>query len=129
MDRISDFCTRIRNATMARHSKVDIPHSRMQQGIAEQLKTYGYIRGYKVAKAGAQGLIRIYLKYKQKEEPAITRIERVSKPSRRIYVKAKKIPDVCSGYGLLILSTNKGIVGGKNAKDLNVGGEVLCKIW
>ena len=129
MDRIGDFCTRIRNATMARHLKVDIPHSKIQQGIAEQLKNYGYIRGYRVAKTGAQGLIRIYLKYKKHGEPTITRIERLSKLSCRSYVKVDSIPDVCSGYGLVILSTNKGILAGKQAKDLNVGGEVLCQIW
>ena len=129
MDQIGDFCTRIRNAQSARHLKVDIPHSKIQAGIAEQLKNYGYIRGYRVARLGAQGLIRIYLKYKKHGEPAMTRIERFSKPSRRSYVKVSAIPDVCSGYGLVILSTNKGILAGREAKDLNVGGEVLCHIW
>ncbi len=129
MDRISDFCTRLRNAMTARHVKVDIPHSKLKVGIAEQLKNYGYIRDYRVAHLGAQGMIRIYLKYKQEGNPAITCIERLSKPSRRSYVKAQTIPSVCSGYGLVILSTSKGIVGGKEAKDLNVGGEMLCQIW
>ena len=129
MDRISDFCTRVRNAISARHVKVDIPHSKLQVGIAEQLKNYGYIQGYRVAQMGAQGMIRIYLKYKNEGAPAITRIERLSKPSRRSYVKARSVPSVCSGYGLVILSTSKGIVGGKEAKDLNVGGEILCQIW
>ena len=129
MDKISDFCTRIRNAGMARHPKVDIPHSKIQAGIAEQLKNYGYIRGYRVAQIGTRGLIRIYLKYRKQGQPAITRIERLSKPSRRSYVKVDSIPDVCSGYGLVILSTNKGIMGGKEARDLNVGGEILCQIW
>ena len=129
MDRVSDFCTRIRNAVMARHAKVDIPHSKVQQGIAEQLKNYGYIRGYREARQGAKGLIRVYLKYKKEGKSAITKIERLSRPSRRSYVKADSIPDVCSGYGLVILSTNKGIVGGREAKKLNVGGEVLCQVW
>lgn len=129
MDRIGDFCTRIRNAGMARHVKVDIPHSKMQEGIAEQLKNYGYIRGYRVARMETQGLIRIYLKYKKQGQPAITHIERLSKPSCKSYVKVSSIPDVCSGYGLVILSTNKGILAGKEARDLNVGGEVLCQVW
>ena len=129
MDRISDFCTRLRNAIAARHSKVDIPHSKLQVGIAEQLKNYGYIRGYRVAHMGAQGMIRVYLKYKQEGDSAIRHIERLSKPSRRSYVKVQSIPSVCSGYGLVILSTNKGIVGGKEARNLNVGGEVLCQVW
>ena len=128
MDKIADFCTRIRNAHMAKHAKVDIPHSKLRCGLAEQLKNHGYIRGYRVAQVGKQGLIRIYLKYKKKEQPAITRIERISKPSRRIYVDVGNIPEVCSGYGLVILSTNKGIVDGKEARDLNVGGEVLCQV-
>ena len=129
MDRISDFCTRIRNAITARHSKVDIPHSKLQAGIAEQLKNYGYIRGYRVAHLGAQSMIRVYLKYKKEGNPAITHIERLSKPSCRSYVKAQSIPSICSGYGIVILSTNKGIFGGKEAKNLNVGGEMLCQIW
>ena len=129
MDRISDFCTRIRNGVHASHTKVDIPHSKLQEGIAEQLKKYGYIRGYRVAKEGTQGLMRVYLKYKGKGEPAIQRIERISKPSKRSYVKVSHIPSVCSGYGLVILSTSKGVLGGKEAKDLNVGGEMLCQIW
>ena len=129
MDRISDFCTRIRNGLMADHSKVDVPLSKIRVGIAEQMKNYGYIRGYRVAQSGAQGLIRVYLKYKKQGEPAIRRIERISKPSCRKYVKVSDIPDVCSGYGLVVLSTSKGILGGKEAKDLNVGGEMLCQIW
>lgn len=129
MDRISDFCTRIRNGLMADHSKVDVPLSKIRVGIAEQMKNYGYIRGYRVAQSGAQGLIRVYLKYKKQGEPAIRHIERISKPSCRKYVKVSDIPSVCSGYGLVVLSTSKGILGGKEAKDLNVGGEMLCQIW
>ena len=129
MDRIADFCTLIRNAHMAKHKKVDIPHSKLRRGLAEQLKSHGYIRGYRVAQAGKRGLIRVYLKYKNKEQPAITRIERMSKPSRRIYVNVDNIPEICSGYGIVILSTNKGIIDGRQARDLKVGGEVLCQVW
>ena len=106
MDRISDFCTRIRNAVMVRKNQVDIPHSKLKEGIAKQLKKYGYIRDYKTASSSSGSLMRLYLKYNVKGA-AITRIERLSKPSRRSYVKAANIPSVCSGYGLVVLSTKK----------------------
>ncbi len=129
MDTIAEFCTRIRNAVMARHTKVDIPASKMREGIAEQLKKAGYIKDYAVVEDGRQGIMRLYLKYNQKGQPALTHIERVSKPSCRRYVKAEKIPPVLSRYGLLVLSTNKGILSGKEAKKQNVGGEQLCRVW
>ena len=129
MDTISQFCTRIRNAVMARHLKVDIPSSHLQEGIAEQLKKNGYIKNYAVVDDGKQGIMRIYLKYDEKGQPAITRIERVSKPSCRQYVKAGRVPPVLSNYGLLVLSTNKGIMSGHEAKRKNVGGEMLCRVW
>lgn len=114
---------------MAGHLKVDIPSSKVQEGIATQLKAYGYIKNYTVVDDGKQGIMRIYLKYNEKGQSAITRIERVSKPSCRQYVKASQIPPVLSHYGLLVLSTNKGILSGKGAKKQNVGGEMLCRIW
>ena len=129
MDTISQFCTRIRNAIMANHQKVDIPSSKMQEGIAQQLKDYGYIKNYTVVDDGRQGIMRIYLKYNTKGQSAITRIERVSKPSCKQYVKAGEIPPVLSYYGLLVLSTNQGILSGRLAKKKNVGGEVLCRVW
>ena len=129
MDTIAEFCTRIRNAVMARHSKVDVPASKMREGIAKQLKLAGYIKNYVIVEDGRQGIMRLYLKYNQKGQPALTHIERVSKPSCRCYVKAEKIQPVLSRYGLLILSTNKGILSGREAKKQNVGGEQLCRIW
>ena len=129
MDTISQFCTRVRNAVMAQHNKVDIPSSKIQEGIAEQLKVYGYIKNYTVVDDGKQGIMRLYLKYNKKGKSAITRIERLSKPSCRQYVKAGRIPDVLSGYGLVVLSTNEGILSGREAKKKNVGGELLCRIW
>ena len=129
MDTISQFCTRIRNAIMAKHLKVDIPSSKMQEGIAQQLKDYGYIKNYTVVDDGRQGIMRIYLKYNTKGQSAITCIERVSKPSCKQYVKAGEIPPVLSYYGLLVLSTNQGILSGRLAKKKNVGGEVLCRVW
>ncbi len=129
MDTISQFCTRVRNAVMAGHLKVDIPSSKVQEGIADQLKESGYIKNYTVVDDGKQGIMRLYLKYNEKGQSAITRIERVSKPSCRQYVKAGRIPPVLSHYGLLVLSTNKGILSGAEAKKQNVGGEMLCRIW
>ena len=114
---------------MAQHLKVDIPGSKIQEGIAEQLKAYGYIKNYTVVDDGKQGIMRLYLKYNEKGQSAITHIERVSKPSCRRYVKAGRITPVLSHYGLLVLSTNEGILSGQAAKKKNVGGEVLCRIW
>jgi len=129
MDTISQFCTRIRNAVYAKHLKIDVPSSKIKEGIAHQLKNYGYIKNYVVVEDDKQGIMRIYLKYNKKGQAAITSIKRLSKPSCRQYVKADNIPKVLSGYGLLILSTNKGILSGKEAKEQKVGGELLCSIW
>lgn len=114
---------------MAQHRKVDVPSSKLQEGIAEQLKVYGYIKNYTVVDDGKQGIMRLYLKYDEKGQSAITRIERLSKPSCRQYVKASQVPPVLSGYGLMVLSTNQGILSGEQAKEKNVGGELLCCIW
>ena len=129
MDSVSDFCTCIRNAVLAGHDKVDIPHSNLRRGIAEQFKKYGYIRGYNVVEDNRQGMMRIYLKYDAKQVPAISIIKRISKPSCRRYSKVDDIPEVRSGYGLTILSTSHGVLSDKEARKSNVGGEVLCQIW
>ena len=129
MDTISQFCTRIRNAVLAQHAKVDVPNSKIREGIAHQLKSYGYIKDYKVVDDGKQGIMRIYLKYDKSRQSPITHIERLSKPSCRQYIGVDKIPTVLSGYGLLVLSTNEGILSGEQAKEQNVGGELLCRIW
>ena len=129
MDTISEFLTRIRNAGMAHHEKIDVPSSNMRAGIAKILQDHGYIRSYKVARDGRQGIMRVYLKYTEKGGHAITSIERMSRPGRRNYVRSKEIPEVRSGYGLTILSTNKGIMSGDQAKKENLGGELLCQLW
>lgn len=129
MDTIGDFCTCLRNAVRAGKDKVDVPNSKMRKGIAEKLKQYGYIRGYRTAEDGRQGLMRLYLKYDQKFCPKIQDIQRVSKPSRRFYAKADGVPEIRSGYGLTILSTNQGILSHTEARKKNVGGEVLCQVW
>lgn len=129
MDTIGDFLTRVRNAGLAKHEKVDVPNSNVREGIAKILQEYGYIRSYKVARDGKQGVMRVYLRYTAEGSPVIGTIERVSKPSRRFYVKADEVPEVRSGFGLAILSTNKGIMSGEQAKKEKVGGEFLCKLW
>ena len=129
MDTIGDFCTCIRNAVQAGKDKVDIPNSKMRESIAGKLKQYGYIRGYRTADDGRQGLMRIYLKYDQRQVAKIQDIQRVSKPSRRFYSKVSRIPEIRSGYGLTLLSTNRGVLSSMEAKTKNVGGEVLCQVW
>lgn len=129
MDSVADFITRIRNASDAKHTKVDIPASNERKGIADLLKKEGFIRNFKVVADGKQGIMRVYLKYNEKGEPAINTIKRMSRPGRRYYIGCDKIEKVRSGYGVAVLSTNKGIVSGTDAEKLKVGGEYLLKIW
>jgi small subunit ribosomal protein S8 len=129
MDTIGEFLTRIRNAGMARHEKLDVPASNLRVGIAKILLETGYIRSFKVAKDGKQGIMRVYLKYNDKGKPLISAVDRVSRPGRRVYVKASDIPSVRNGFGISILSTNRGIVNGDTAKQDNLGGELLCTLW
>ena len=129
MDSIGDFCTRIRNAIMAGKDKVDMPASKMRQSLAQKLKQYGYIRDFRYVDDGLEGLMRIYLKYGPNRKPAIQSIQRLSRPSRRRYIKAPAIQDTRSGYGLTILSSNKGILSGREARKQNTGGELLFEVW
>lgn len=129
MDTIGEFITRVRNAGAAKHEKVDIPSSNVRVGIAKILLEEGYIRSFKVVRDGKQGVMRVYLKYNEKGQPVITAIDRVSRPGRRVYVKSTDIPRVRDGFGISILSTNRGVVSGDTAKTDNLGGEVLCNVW
>ena len=129
MDKVGQFLTQIRNASMARHEKVDIPASRIRTGIAQILQDIGFIRSFKVAKDSKQGIMRVYLKYNESGRPAITALNSVSTPGRRVYVHADKVPSVRSGTGMTILSTSQGIMSGADAKTKNVGGEILCEVW
>ena len=129
MDTIGDFCSCIRNAISAGKEKVDCPSSNMRKNIAGKLEQYGYIRGFRVVEDGRQGMMRIYLKYDESQNSAIQRIQRVSRPSYRRYVKADEIRNVRSGYGLTIISTNQGVLSGREARKQRAGGEVLCEIW
>ncbi len=129
MDTVGDFLTRIRNAGMARHEKVDVPSSNLKKGIAAILKEYGYIKNFREAKDNKQGIMRVYLNYDAKGRAAIDTISRVSTPGKRVYVKATEIPEIRSGFGISVVSTSKGILSGKQAVQQNLGGEYLLKVW
>lgn len=128
-DPLADMLTRIRNAGKAKFSSVDIPGSKLKIELAKVLKNEGYIRNYKFVKDGKQGILRVYLKYGPGQSNTILSLQRVSKPSRRVYVKGKDIKPYFNGMGIAILSTSRGIMTDKQARNENVGGEVLCKIW
>jgi len=128
-DPIADLLTRIRNAGKAKFNSVAIPGSNIKIELARVLKDEGFIRNYKFIKDKKQGILRIYLKYDERDTHAIFGLSRVSKPSRRSYAKSKDIKPVLNGTGVAILSTSKGIMTDKKARALNVGGEILCNIW
>lgn len=129
MDTIADFITQLRNAGTARHEKVDIPSSKVRIGIAQILQEEGLIRSFKVAKDSKQGIMRLYLKYEDAGQHVISNISRASRPGRRNYINSKSIPSVRSGLGMSIISTSRGIMSGKKAAQLGIGGELLCTIW
>ena len=129
-DPIADLLTRIRNANKARFEAVDIPYSRLKTGVVNLLKREGYVSDFKVLSAeNNKKTVRVFLRYDKQKEPIITGLKRISKPSLRVYARKDKLPSVRSGLGLAILSTSKGIVTDREARDLNVGGEVLCYVW
>jgi small subunit ribosomal protein S8 len=128
-DPIADMLTRVRNAIRARHQKVDVPASKLKLELARILKEEGYILNFKMADDGAQKAIRLYLKYTPSNQPAISRIERVSRPGCRVYVGSKEIPRVLGGLGINILTTPRGLMTGRDARKENVGGELLCQVW
>ena len=121
--------TRIRNAAMIRHEKVDVPASRLKLEIAKILKEEGFIRAYKILKDKKQGVLRITLKYTVDNAPIISGIKRISKPGRRVYAGKDEIPSVMGGVGVSILSTSRGIFVDKTCKREKVGGEILCYVW
>ena len=128
-DPIADLLTRIRNAGMAQHAKLDIPSSNVKVAIAEVLKDLGYIKNYKVISDDLQGILRVYLKYDGNNNAVIHEITRVSKPGRRVYVGNSEIPRVKNGLGAAILSTSKGVMDDVAAREAAVGGEVICTVW
>ncbi len=129
MDTIGEFLTRVRNAGASKHEKLDMPSSNVRVGIAKILLDNGYIRSFKVVRDNKQGVMRVYLKYNDKGKPIITAINRVSRPGRRVYVKSDDIPSIRDGFGIAILSTNRGVVDGETAKKDKLGGEHLCSVW
>ncbi len=128
-DPISDMLTRIRNDSMIRAEKVDVPASKLKLEIIKIFKEKGFIKGYKILKDKKQGILRISLKYAPDGERAISGIKRVSKPGRKVYVDKKKIPTVMGGFGTAIISTSKGVVADATCNREKIGGEVLCYIW
>ena len=127
-DPIADMLTRVRNANAVMHEKVDVPHSKMKERIAEILKEQGYISNFKIVTEGNNKNIRIYLKYAGKER-VIKGIKRISKPGRRVYSSVEDMPRVLSGLGIAIVSTSKGVITDKVARAEKVGGEVLAFVW
>jgi len=129
-DTISDMLTRIRNANMVKHQIVQIPMTKMSKAIAEILKEEGFIENFEVYQENTFSSLLISLKYKGKlREPVIEHIERVSKPGLRVYASSQKLPKVLNNLGIAIMSTSKGVMTNLKAKELGVGGEVLCYIW
>jgi len=128
-DPIADMLTRIRNANSAKHEIVDIPASNMKKAIAQILLDEGYIASYKVIEDDKQGVIRVTLKYGENKAQVITGLRRVSKPGLRIYSNVEDMPKVMKGLGIAIVSTSKGIMTDREARKLNVGGEVLAFVW
>ncbi len=128
-DPIADMLTRIRNANMAKQQKVDIPSSNLKVSIASVLRSEGFIKNYKVIADEKQGTLRVYLKYIDEKESIFNEMKRISKPGGRVYVKSDDIPKVKNGLGIAILSTSKGILTDKAAREAGVGGELICTVW
>ncbi|OGJ37281.1 MAG: 30S ribosomal protein S8 [Candidatus Pacebacteria bacterium RIFOXYB1_FULL_39_46] len=127
-DPIADMLARIKNALLARHKEVVIPHSKIKQAIAQILQNNDYIESFEIVKQKPQSALSIKLGYKNKW-PKITGANRISKPGRRLYASVDRIPVTLNGYGITIISTSKGLLTDKEAKKQNVGGELLCQIW
>lgn len=128
-DPIADMLTRIRNANMVRHEKVEFPASKIKKEMAEILKREGFIRDVEYIEDNKQGIVRVFLKYGSNNERVITGLKRISKPGLRVYVKADEVPRVLNGLGIAILSTSKGLMSDKEARQSQTGGEVLAYIW
>lgn len=131
MDPIADMLTRMRNAISARHTKVDVPASRLKIEVARILKEEGYITNYSIKTTEGSNMrtLRIFLRYGPKGESVISQLMRVSRPSRRVYVASGEIPKVLGGLGINILSTSQGVMTGRQARKTNVGGELLCSVY
>lgn len=128
-DPIADMLTRIRNANMVRHEKLELPASKIKTDVAEILKREGFIRDVELIEDNKQGIIRIFLKYGSNNERVITGLKRISKPGLRVYAKTGEVPRVLNGLGIAIVSTSQGVVTDKEARAKKIGGEVLAYVW
>lgn len=128
-DPVADMLTKVRNAAMARHEKVDIPASKLKLEIVKILKTEGYIKNFKKVSQDGSNSIRVFLKYDEANSSVIHGLEKVSTPGRRVYAGYKDLPRVYNGYGTLIVSTSLGVTTGKKASEKQVGGELICTVW
>ena len=126
---VADMLTKIRNAVMARHEKVDIPASKLKLEIVKILKTEGYIKNFKKVQEDGKNILRIFLKYDDENNPVIHGVKKISTPGRRVYSGYKELPRVYNGYGTIIVSTSSGVTTGKKASEKMVGGELVCTIW
>ncbi|WP_432362144.1 30S ribosomal protein S8 [Sporosarcina sp. UB5] len=128
-DPIADMLTRIRNANMVRHEKLEVPASNLKREIAEILKREGFVRDVEYVEDSKQGIIRIFLKYGQNNERVITGLKRISKPGLRVYAKTNEVPKVLNGLGIALVSTSNGLLTDKEARAKQVGGEVVAYVW
>ena len=128
-DPVADMLTKVRNAAVARHEKVDIPASKLKLEIVKILKTEGYIKNFKKVQEEGHSIIRIILKYDDSNNPVIHGVKKISTPGRRVYSGYKELPRVFNGYGTIIVSTSSGVTTGKKASEKMVGGELICSIW
>ncbi len=128
-DPIADMLTRIRNANMVRHEKLEVPASNLKKEIAEILKREGFIRDVEYVEDNKQGIIRIFLKYGKDNERVITGLKRISKPGLRVYAKTNEVPKVLNGLGIALVSTSQGLLTDKEARAKKVGGEILAYVW
>ncbi len=128
-DPVADMLTKVRNAAVARHEKVDIPASKLKLEIVKIMKTEGYIKNFKKVQEDGKSIIRIILKYDDSNNPVIHGVKKISTPGRRVYSGYKDLPRVFNGYGTIIVSTSSGVTTGKKASEKMVGGELICSIW
>ncbi|HTD22696.1 MAG TPA: 30S ribosomal protein S8 [Terriglobales bacterium] len=128
-DPVADFLARVRNAIHARHPKLDVPASKLKLELARILKEEGYIASFKAVEEDGHKILRVYLKYGNNNESAITNLNRISRPGCRVYVGRNEIPRVLGGLGINILTTPKGVMTGRQARKQGVGGELLCEVW
>ncbi len=129
LDPVSDLLTRIRNAHLAKHDRVDVPTSKLKAEICRILMAEGFIRNYRVLDEKPRGVIRIFLDYDESGSPTISHLRRVSKPGRRVYRGAGEIPPILGGRGLGVVSTNLGLLSDAQAREKRIGGELLCEVW